>query len=145
MSIFDGICHIHSGNSDRLAKVTALIARSMGPTWGPPGAYMTQVEPMLAQWSLLSGCISILGDGILWYGNWTHADWPLLEMALHFQVFRDNHAWSIESIKILPLSCLQYCIILDSNISRVCSETFSCSIASSGWQTNITLHIYGPL
>ena len=31
------------------------IARFMGPTWGPPGADRTQVGPMLAPWSLLSG------------------------------------------------------------------------------------------
>ena len=34
---------------------TALIARSMGPTWGPPGADRTQVGPMLAPRTLLSG------------------------------------------------------------------------------------------
>ena len=34
---------------------TALIARFMGPTWGPPGANRTQVGPMLAPWTLLSG------------------------------------------------------------------------------------------
>ena len=33
----------------------ALIARFMGPTWGPSGAERTQVGPMLAPWSLLSG------------------------------------------------------------------------------------------
>ena len=27
----------------------------MGPTWGPSGAYRTQVGPMLAPWTLLSG------------------------------------------------------------------------------------------
>ena len=32
-----------------------LIARLIGPTWGPPGADRTQVGPMLAQWTLLSG------------------------------------------------------------------------------------------
>ena len=32
-----------------------LIARFMGPTWGPPGAGRTQVGPMLAPWTLLSG------------------------------------------------------------------------------------------
>ena len=32
-----------------------LIARSMGPTWGPSGADRTQVGPMLAPWTLLSG------------------------------------------------------------------------------------------
>ena len=29
----------------------------MGPTWGPSGADRTQVGPMLAQWTLLSGII----------------------------------------------------------------------------------------
>ena len=33
----------------------ALVARFMGPTWGPSGADRTQVGPMLAPWTLLSG------------------------------------------------------------------------------------------
>ena len=33
----------------------SLIARFMGPTWNPPGADRTQVGPMLAPWTLLSG------------------------------------------------------------------------------------------
>ena len=37
-----------------------LIARFMGPTWGPPGADRTQVGTRLAPWSLLSGTVSIL-------------------------------------------------------------------------------------
>ena len=32
-----------------------LIARFIGPTWGPSGADRAQVGPMLASWSLLSG------------------------------------------------------------------------------------------
>ena len=32
-----------------------LIARFMGPTWGPSGTDRTQVGPMLAPWNLLSG------------------------------------------------------------------------------------------
>ena len=35
-------------------SVTTMIARFMGPTWGPPGTNRTQVGPMLAPWSLLS-------------------------------------------------------------------------------------------
>ena len=31
-----------------------LIARFMGPTWGPSGAERTQVGPMLAPWTMLS-------------------------------------------------------------------------------------------
>ena len=35
--------------------VATRIARFMGPPWGPPEADRTQVGPMLAQWTLLSG------------------------------------------------------------------------------------------
>ena len=31
------------------------ITKFMGPTWGPPGPCRTQMSPMLAQWTLLSG------------------------------------------------------------------------------------------
>ena len=34
---------------------SSLIARFMGPTWGPSGADRTQVGPMLDPWTLLSG------------------------------------------------------------------------------------------
>ena len=36
---------------------SSLIARFMGPTWGPSGADRTQVGPMLAPWTLLSGIL----------------------------------------------------------------------------------------
>ena len=36
------------------------IARFMGPTWGPSGADRTQVGPMLAPWTLLSGISTAL-------------------------------------------------------------------------------------
>ena len=35
--------------------MVSLIARFMGPTWGPSGADRTQVGPLLAPWTLLSG------------------------------------------------------------------------------------------
>ena len=37
----------------------SLIARFMGPTWGPSGADRTQVGPMLDPWSLLPGLLYI--------------------------------------------------------------------------------------
>ena len=40
-----------------IKRVPSLIARFMGPTWGPPGADRTQVGPVLAPWILLSGMI----------------------------------------------------------------------------------------
>ena len=36
-------------------KYSTLIARFMGPTWGPSGADRTEVGPMLVPWTLLSG------------------------------------------------------------------------------------------
>ena len=38
--------------------IQSLIARFMGTTWGPPGADRTQVGPMMAPWTLLSGVFS---------------------------------------------------------------------------------------
>ena len=46
--------------------VIHLIAIFMGPTWGPPGAARTQVGPMLATWTLLSG-ISSFNCFFFWY------------------------------------------------------------------------------
>ena len=43
------VCH-----KENTSDITSLIARFMGPTWGPSGADRTQVGPMLAPWTLLS-------------------------------------------------------------------------------------------
>ena len=53
--------------------VTSLISRVMGPTWGPSGAARTQVGPMLAPWTLLSGVIQLFAKFkticiLLWWG-----------------------------------------------------------------------------
>ena len=48
---FNEIIHFHSRNFWKCP----LIARFMGPTWGPSGADMTQVGPRWAPWTLLSG------------------------------------------------------------------------------------------
>ena len=41
----------------RSSVMTSLITSFMGPTWGPSGADRTQVGPMLAPWTLLSGIL----------------------------------------------------------------------------------------
>ena len=38
----------------------SLMARFMGPTWGPPGDDRTQVGPMLAPWTLPSGMLLLM-------------------------------------------------------------------------------------
>ena len=40
--------------------IPSLIARFMGPTWGPSGADRTQVGPTLAPWTLLFGILVFL-------------------------------------------------------------------------------------
>ena len=59
-----GLCFPLGETSSTVAQVIAeciwtLIARFMGPTWGPSGADRTQVGPMLASWTLLSGLMPI--------------------------------------------------------------------------------------
>ena len=48
----------------------SLIAMFMGPSWGPSGADRTQVGPMLAPWTLLSGVIYSSMDSIIWKLSW---------------------------------------------------------------------------
>ena len=38
-----------------MLRSTSLMARFMGPIWGPSGANRTQMGPMFAPWTLLSG------------------------------------------------------------------------------------------
>ena len=38
-----------------LILISSLIEGFMGPSWGPPGADRTQLRPMLALWTLISG------------------------------------------------------------------------------------------
>ena len=51
------------------AWYATLIARFMGPTWGPPGADRTQVGPMLTPWTLLSGYHSDSLQHLQWQLN----------------------------------------------------------------------------
>ena len=58
----------------------SLIARFMGPIWGPSGADRTQVGPMLGPWTLLSGvqvyiyCVVFMAWSIIPYNdNTTYA------------------------------------------------------------------------
>ena len=48
------VCYLDAW-SHTYEYIASLIARFMGPTWGPSGANRTQVGPMLAPWTLLSG------------------------------------------------------------------------------------------
>ena len=60
--IFKGVLW-HSAKSNSASSWTSLIARSLGTTWVPSGADRTQVGPMLAPGTLLSGIIcNVFGE-----------------------------------------------------------------------------------
>ena len=64
----------------------SLIARFIGPTWGPSGADRTQVGPMLAPWTLLSGLYIIhfmisKSEFIIWSMFHLYHFMPLLYVA----------------------------------------------------------------
>ena len=65
--------------------MAALIAKFMGPTWGPSGADRTQVGPMFAPWTLLSGCWC--PDFSWWYpgslgGQLIEAQWGVTHICI---------------------------------------------------------------
>ena len=55
----------------------------MGSTWGPPVSYRTQLGPMLAQWTLLSGA-GLLPKCLLSY------DTPICNKGIGISDFMDN-------------------------------------------------------
>ena len=62
----------HLVYDDTILCGSSQIARFMGPTWGPSGADRTQVGPMLAPWTLLSGHVltQCLVPWILAFVHW---------------------------------------------------------------------------
>ena len=56
-SFLSCVCDEHMHYSDFI-WASSMITTFMGPIWGPAGADRTQVGPMLAPWTLLSGIVS---------------------------------------------------------------------------------------
>ena len=61
-----------------------MIARFMGPTWGPPGADRTLVGPMLAPWTLLSG----LSSRIFEIRSYDSSSWHVYGARTYFWINR---------------------------------------------------------
>ena len=55
LTISRPLCHARPDKVCMTYYGVTLIAKFMGPTWGSSGADRTQVGPMLATWTLLSG------------------------------------------------------------------------------------------
>ena len=74
--------------------ICTLIARFMGPTWGPSGSIRTKMGPMLAPWTLLSGYLVPEPKVLVWghLHNWDV--WPLnfiMQHCLHIAYSIDHY------------------------------------------------------
>ena len=65
---------------------TSLITRLMGPTWVPSGADRTQVGPMLAPWTLLSGLVPDWSKSHHCDSMWNHHS-PVLNQYIYIYIY----------------------------------------------------------
>ena len=82
-------------NMFHLGHNTTLIARFMGPTRGPSGADRTQVGPMLAPWTLLTG------KGCKWDVDSNPTGWVIL-CRIKFRLFQEHFSGS-QKWALLPV------------------------------------------
>ena len=75
------------------------IATFIGPTWGPSGADRTQVGPMLAPWTLLSGKLC--------YTHSTGLNFCKASLETRFQVWTETAMWKINH-QSLNISIFHY-------------------------------------
>ena len=67
----DGLAPTAAATSaDIMSTKSALRESFMGPKWGPSGADRTQMGPMLAPWTLLSGWVPYTNGTGTWRVNW---------------------------------------------------------------------------
>ena len=77
----------------------------MGPTWGPSGADRTQVGPMLAPWTLLSGMLSREKKLVIiftWKGSCDVFGWIYLE---RWSYSEWRHSYWLSEIRFCVLIC----------------------------------------
>ena len=78
-------------------------SKVLGPTWGPSGADRTQVGPMLAPWTLLSG---ILQHTNVQWNNWAHFRYPFqflyIPKGITFWTFKISYINLVTSL--IPLT-----------------------------------------
>ena len=92
---------------------TTLIARFMGPTWGPSGADRTQVGPMLAPWTLLSRNPLLLPASLT---TWFCRIWYIV----HPLEYTHGHCFG------------QFWISMFMSVWRICCRLWHCGL--SPWQ-----------
>ena len=119
-----------------------LIARFMGPTWGPSGADRTQVGPMLAPWTLPSGYLFqiCLTTNIIYEQTWIYR-YPLM------------CAWScivtVSVKKALPNSWWRHQMETFSALLANCAENSpeasNAGLWINGWEKIVRLVIWNAI
>ena len=102
-------------SQSHFCAIATLMARLMGPTWDPPGADTTQVGPMLAPWTLLSGQLIQLAkftETPFSYNPSPVQNWCTrkLEFETIYRVIKHNHVSypsMIFRVKLLRCVCNQ--------------------------------------
>ena len=115
--------------------MTILIARFMGPTWGPSGADRTQVAPVLAPWTLLSG-----KDPIKYMGDFEpikHTTYLILNGELCDAYWVPLNQHKLQQIPKLIFFILSCRCLWPSHWSQVLSREWRCSWSSANiWVIN---------
>ena len=137
-----------------------LIARFMGPIWGPSGADRTQVGPMLAPWTLLSGyvCITCQRPGncpaptdvqlpIVNFHNERLIEQDLYNMGVVIGLCRHDSSWDRYFIRDKYDARLLACVTITATSSGGLSITVPDAIAAIERKLNsdLLLHKRTPL
>ena len=114
-----------------------LIARFMGSAWDPSGADRTQVGPMLAPWTLLSGYSPYSKHPAGWWsGSWCSMlparYWPKKSQIIDFRVYNNNHCLKYAANYSQALVHVAFWNHLEVNrgVLLFCSTTHACVIFS---------------
>ena len=107
----------HETEYDILSDEIPLIARFMGPTWGPSGADRTQVGPMLAPWTLLLGTPKLYFVVICYVWIYYHLQ---LMISIYINILLSNqltqvwpvhHLNPLDSEWTMPVNCCSLMVL----------------------------------
>ena len=109
--------------------IAPLIARFMGPTWGPSGADKTQVGPLLAPWTLLSESPVRERYGMdLWFQSLIHVMLLSFNVVYNITIFWTHVITAHDCVCALATeSCHDGNFVINDGTTGYC---YACSVAS---------------
>ena len=107
-----------------------------GPTWGPPGSFRPQIDPMLAPWTLLSGIINHVLLDIL-----SRFQWLLIQLNIHGGPINKCDSWGLPEprwTRTYVWNCMSYSLL--QNAIWIQPTIQSCFLTL--WQVVETFNVY---